>query len=286
MSKRKQMQIENALSTGAAFSRYYQQLCEMALSRFKWNNIPDEVNSDYLERTLLLDGHVCFSKDETIGFYALPCTISAPNDVYGVGTRYQIITPTYYHAEKNRENAVIIYANSLRTAIEPIIYYYAKRLTTLDRIIEINANAQKTPLLITCDENMRLTMVNVYNDYNGNIPAIFGNKNLTPNSIEVLKTDAPYIADKINLLKKDIWSEALTYLGISNFETSKKERAITGEVTRSMGSTISMRNSELLTRQECAKKINNMFGLAISVSYNPDYDDIDLNAIETVEVEE
>ena len=151
---------------------------------------------------------------------------------------------------------------------------FSKRLYNLDRAIDVNANAQKTPILILCDENQRLVMKNLYKQYEGNEPFIFGNKNLDVNGVTVLSTGAPYVADKLYELKTQLWNEALTYLGISNINIVKKERLITDEVTRNQGGTVASRYSRLESRRQACEKINKMFGLDIWVDYREDYQEV------------
>ena len=127
--------------------------------------------------------------------------------------------------------------------------------------------------------------MNLYKQYDGNEPFIFGDKNLDLNSITVLKTDAPYISDKIYELKSNIWNEALTVLGISNVNTHKKERMITDEVTRTQGGTIASRYSRLEARQTAIDKINKMFGTNIEVNYREDFEQTDGNDTEEGEPE-
>lgn len=152
---------------------------------------------------------------------------------------------------------------------------YAKKLYNLDRILDVNTNAQKTPVLISVSETQRLTAENVYQKWDGNQPVIFGDKELDPNMLRVLKTDAPYVADKIYQLKTQYWNEALTYLGISNLNVQKKERLVSDEVTRSQGGTIASRYSRLQARREACDKINKMFGLDIWVDYREDFREAD-----------
>ena len=148
---------------------------------------------------------------------------------------------------------------------------FAKRLYNLDRIIDVNANAQKTPVLVQGTEKQRLTLVNLYKEFDGNAPFIFGDKNLDLNSLRAISTNAPYVADKLYQLKTQIWNEALTYLGISNLNIQKKERMITDEVQRNQGGTIASRYSRLEARREAVDKINRMFGTDISVDYREDF---------------
>ena len=89
--------------------------------------------------------------------------------------------------------------------------------------------------------------------------------------MQALKTDAPYVSDKLYQLKTQIWNEALTYLGISNLSIQKKERLITDEAIRSQGGTIASRYSRLEARRKACEEINDMFGLNVSVDYRHDY---------------
>ena len=107
--------------------------------------------------------------------------------------------------------------------------------------------------------------------WDGNEPVIFGDKNLDTNNFAVLRTDAPYIADKIYQLKTQYWNECLTRLGISNVNIQKKERLISDEVMRAMGGVIASRYSRLEMRRQAVKQINEMFGLNVEVNYRDDF---------------
>jgi hypothetical protein len=107
------------------------------------------------------------------------------------------------------------------------------------------------------------------------MPVIFGSKQIKPNSIQVLRTDAPFLADRLIAMKMQIWNEALTYLGISNVNIQKRERLLNDEVHRNMGATIASRYSRLESRRQACEKINKMFGLDISCDYREDFQVID-----------
>ena len=73
----------------------------------------------------------------------------------------------------------------------------AYRLYETERTIDTNLIAQKTPVLIEGDTKTILTLKNVYMQYSGNTPFIFGNKQFDiSNKLNVLKTDAPYLTPK------------------------------------------------------------------------------------------
>lgn len=266
---------ESLFDNSATYQQYLNRLAELSVSMFEWKNLPETIDMRYLEMELFRKGSAVFFEDEVIGYLALGFTPQGGFDIYGNPvSRRAYSAYNNYSKYLTADNSVVIWNNYVRTNSLPTVVMFAKRLYNLDRIIDVNANAQKTPILIQASEKQRLTLLNVYKEYQGNAPAIFGDKNLDLNSLTVLKTDAPYIADKIYELKVQTWNEALTYLGISNINVQKKERLITDEVTRNQGGTIASRYSRLEERRQAAKKINNMFGLNIEVNYREDFQEL------------
>lgn len=266
---------ESAWTNNATFMQYYNRLTELSISMFEWKNLPPTIDPRFMELTLFADGQAVFFKDEVLGYLCLQNILGGEFDVYRVPIKRRAYAVNGYQKDLNRDDSVIIFNNYLHTNSMLDVRMFAKRLYNLDRAIDVNANAQKTPILIQCDETQRLTMLNVYKQYQGNEPVIFGDKNLNTNGVKVLQTNAPYVCDKLYQLKTQIWNEALTYLGISNINVQKKERLITDEVTRNQGGTIASRYSRLESRREACKKINDMFGLNIWCDYREDYQQID-----------
>ena len=265
---------ESADLNNASYIQYYDRLTELSISMFEWRNLPDTVDPRFLELTLFANGMAVFFKDEVEDYLALQCAISGPLNVYRIPIRRRAYAVNGYNRELDDKNSVIIYNNMLHKNSMLDVRMFARELYNLDRAISVNANAQKTPILIRCDENQRLTLENLYMDYDGNKPVIYGDKGLNPNALSVLKTDAPYVADKLYTLKTQKWNEALTYLGISNVNITKRERLITDEVTRNQGGTIASRYSRLQSRRMACEQINRMFGLNVQCDYREDYQEI------------
>lgn len=274
MGKRKNEFWESAWLNNRAYQMYYTRLLELATSVFEWHNLPSPsgeqlgVDSRFMELALFSDGVCLFFNDEVLGYLGLQCTIGGVLDVYRNPIVRNAFASNGYYNSLNNKNSVIIYNNYLKTPSQPDIEYFARRLWQLDRIVDVNVNAQKSPYIITCDENSILTAKNMYKQLDGNEPAIFGKKGIGSIDFNVLSTNAPYVADKVQKLKNEIWNEALTYLGISNISIAKKERMITDEVLRSQGGTVASRNSRLRMRQKACEEINKMFGLNVSVDYS------------------
>ena len=116
-----------------------------------------------------------------------------------------------------------------------------------------------------------LSLLNLYQKYDGNQPFIFGTKDLKRDALQVLTTDAPDVTKSLYELKTKYFNEALTYLGISNINVQKKERLVADEVERMVGGTIASRYQRLEMRRKACNEINKMFGLNLSCDYREDF---------------
>lgn len=275
MGKRKTNYDESLLGNTATYGQYLRVLSELAVSMFEWRNVPDSIDVRYIEMQLFLTGMVVWFKDEELENQPQLCLSCLPEgnlDVYGYPTRIRAYSRyNGYNKTLSNSDSVIIYNSFLRTPSVVDSMIYARRLYILDRIIDVNANAQKTPILVRATEKQRLSLLNVYKEYDGNSPVIFGDNDLDPTALRAVTTNAPFVADKIYELKTQYWNEALTRLGISNINTQKKERLITDEVTRNQGGVVASRYSRLESRRTATNKINQMFGTNITVEYRQDY---------------
>lgn len=264
--------IDAAYLNKRSYCMYSDRLTELSLSMFDWQNLPDTIDSRYLELALFNRGAAVYFDDPDIGNLALKVIFSGGFDVYNIPVIRTGYASNGYRRELTRKNSVIIWNNMLHENSWNAIDLFARRLANLDRIIDVNANAQRTPVIIECDEQERLTMENLYMQYEGNYPMVFGRKGITSNKpFNVLKTDAPFVGKDLYELKTLIWNEAMTYLGISNVNTVKRERMITDEVLRNLGGTVASRYSRLEARRQACKQINKMFGTDIWVDYREDY---------------
>lgn len=248
------------------FIQYQNRLTELAVSTFEWKNLPDTVDPRYIELELFMNGSALYFNDEVIGNLGLSMLSHGRFGYYGEPVKRRAYSKyTNFQMETNNKDSVIIWNNFLRTNSVLDIQLFAYRLYNCDRIIDVNLNAQKTPVMITATEQQKLTMLNLYKEYDGNQPFIFGDKSLNLDAMKVLKTEAPFVADKIRQEKVEIWNEVLTYLGIPNTNFQKKARLITDEVNRGQGGTLACLNSRLAPRKLAAEKINAMFGTNITV---------------------
>lgn len=262
---------------------YLERLKKIAISIFQWTNLPESMDERFLEYSLYYTGQAALLQNEAgvlintkactagdINIYELPTSINC----YSVG--YNKTKKVYdgFVAEgaDPSEYAVHVLNNLNRCATAYTIELFAYRLYLAQRCADTNISINRMPFIISVDENQRLTMENLFNQIDANKTAIFGDKNSLSNikeSLKVLPTNPPFIADKLNEYKTEIWNEALSFLGINNL-SEKKERLITNEIN-SNNELINLNlQSYLVPRQKAAEQFNKLFGTNVEVKVRSD----------------
>ena len=279
--------IENAkYFTSVTYSTCFNRLYNIAISRFEWLNLPDTCNEKFIEQVLFFNGFMVGYKDTALNsFLIMPCTNNSVLDIFGYpakvnaygynGYMAQNLTPytITLGQEPTRADAALLYANYSRCPDLPAVLYFARKLTKIDRTIDVNINVQKTPYIISCGENQRLTVANMFKQVDNFEPAIITTKFYGLNGekpINVMDLKPPFVADKMQTLKRQVYQEALTYLGIEANTSEKAERQVTEELTANMGETESMRQSPLASRKQFCKEFNKIYGTNIDVKFRSD----------------
>lgn len=253
------------------YTYWYARLVEIAIAGFEWKNLPTEIDPRFLEMILCFDGKALFYFDDDLGEYvALQFFNSSTLDIYREPCKRTAFSPAvnFRHKALDESESVIIWNNGLHLPEILPLRLYARRIAECERTIDVNVKGQKTPKIIRSTNEERLTIENLFKKYDGNIPFIFGSKNLADmQDITVLDTTVPFVADKIQILKRQIFNEALTYFGIENANSEKKERLVSDEVASNYGGVDIARRTRLNARKLACRKINERFGLNIDVEF-------------------
>lgn len=271
--------IDNMLVNDETFMDYLNRFKKVALSIFEWVNLPSTMDAIWLEKCLYYFGQATLLKDKNYGFINTKCSANGDLNIYGLPTSFNCYSFEYQKVRKlytglitglsdaqkearDYYECILVQNNWERIPTSTSMELFALRLYEAEQASFVNIKAQKTPVLLIVDEKQRLTMENLYSQYDGNRPFIFGDKkNLNPDSLKCLKTDAPFVADRIMEYKKEIWNEALTFLGVNNIMIDKKERLITDEAN-SNNELINLNlQSYLAPRQKACDQFNEKFGL-------------------------
>ncbi|MBR2553446.1 MAG: hypothetical protein IKE94_01180 [Aeriscardovia sp.] len=272
-------EAENVMMNQNTYWMYLWRLMDLSISVFDWQNLPDGVDPRMLEFWLMRNGFCVFFYDEMLkdssladgnapeGYAVLQALINGPWDMYNYPTQRRAYSVNGLNIDLNETNSVLIFNDYLRVPIYPTLQLYAQRLAEIDRTIDINVMNQKTPKIVRCDEKQRLTFKNLMMQAQGNVYWIFGDKNIDLRNIDVLDVTAPYVANELQILKHQYWNEALTFLGVENVTTEKKERLISNEVMSNMGDVEAQRFTRLNARKYACQQINDLFGLDVNCEF-------------------
>ena len=279
-SKSQSYKFEDSLIVNdATYNDYLNRFRRIALSIFEWVNLPKSMDARYLEQCLYYNGQAALLFDKKYGFINTKCAGSGYINIYGLPDRFNcfsygydsmrklytglnpMLTENQFENQKNYE-CILVMNNFDRTPTSGSMELFAWRLYLAQRTCDVNISGQRFPVMIVGDEKQRLMLENLYTQYNGNQPFIFGNKNqLNDDMLKAIKTDSPYVADKITEYKKEIWNEALTYLGINNISVQKKERLTENESNENNELVNLNLQSMLAPRLEACREFNEKFGL-------------------------
>ena len=249
---------------------YLERMKKICLSMFEWVNLPSSMNARFIEQCLFYNGQAALLSTEDYGYINTMAADGGYINIYGLPT--EIICYSYRFNERRslymtdtggekNEECILVMNNYDRIPTCSSIYLFAMRLAEAQRTADINIKAQRTPVLITTDQKQLFTLKKMYEEYDGNTPVIFADKNsLTPDSLKSIKTDAPFIAQNIMDYKREIWNEFLTTMGISNL-SEKRERMISNEVDSNNELVNLNLQSQLITRKEACRQFNEKYGL-------------------------
>lgn len=276
-SKPKQANLEHIRMNQLTYRRYFNWISDLAMSLFEWVNLPNGCNERFLEKMLFERGSVLFFKEDVVSekeeqYLHLPFTQTGL-DVYGEPS--QMIARAVNGKGlwvRDRSNSVIIYNNYVREGDIETAHYYAKEIYEIKRSFDTNIKTQKFPYLLTAPQEAVHSVKQIYKKIEENEPMIVvSDKWGSIANIEVLRTETPFVADKLQANYKEIFNEMCHYFGI-NVSPDKKERMIVSEVMNGIGITEASRQIRLKTRKQACEQINKMFGLNVDVRFRKDVD--------------
>lgn len=267
---------------------YLSYLFNIALNMFEYTDMPKSVDTFYLEFIMQTRGLCIIIDDERFGPTALECTIGGKLNHYYMPTAYRGVDPTGELTGTYNAEDVILFKNSpLYAPLVQQLHYYAKQLALASETINVNLDAQWTPYIIQGDKRMLNQFNNFMKKVRSGVRAIFTAKNLDLMSmLQVLPTQAPFVAMDVNDVKQTILRECMTFLGIDNANQDKRERVQSAEVYANNTQIIASRNIWLAERQKAVDAFNQKFGTNVKVSFRAYNDMLDMMEVNDMSLEE
>lgn len=248
-------------------NRLFNHYSLIAKSRFTWNNLPNGIESRHIEKALFEHGQVAFFDDEVLGNICLPCSPCSNLNVYGDPTSY-LITGLSYSKNIDSEKIVRILSNDNATPTLHTVNYYSNLINELEKTSNINMLQQKFPYIISTTTDNKLSMKNIFKQVDEGELAIYVDSKFSNGGdvgIKAIKTDAPYLLDKLQQHKQDLECELFTILGINNSKGESKERLLVDQINVNNGHVLMNLELEYKNRLIACEQINKKFNLNITV---------------------
>lgn len=276
MSRKRRDEITNQTNMTNVFRRM-KLICT---NLFEWKGLPETINERYLEEILFENGNILWFEMKARGVFALQAVVAGPINLYNEPTGYQTVSvdPEFIQ-QRTMDTAVVMWNDYSRHPMRDIVMGFADRINRIERTIDINVHGQKTPFMIVGNDKTLLSLKNIYEDIDAYKAVIYIDKEMGADleNVIVHPTVAPYVSDKLTDLKHDTWNEFYTFMGLNNANTDKKERLNQTEVEANDPQIFVQKEIMLRTRQQACEKINEMFGLNISVDYKEEVMEVNTN---------
>lgn len=250
----------NDLTYRTLFDRY-KLVC---MNEHIWEGLPEGIEPRHIERWLFSKGYCCFFKRSKGGFMVLECAANGQQNVYGDPTGYRI-HGVGFQTTRRADDCVIIRNNLLSLPTEDFVIHYVNKITEAERTMDVNMKACKTPVIFACDDKDLLTFKRMFQQVDGNTPALFVDRGLNLDSIQAFLTGVQFMGNDLMDYKRAVESDLLTFIGQDNTPVDKKERLITDEAEANNQLIASFADLQLEARRKACEEINAMFGLNISV---------------------
>lgn len=261
------------------FKTIYNKYKLIAMNAFEWEGLPAGILPRHIERELFSKGKAIFFKAPRMSYMCLACSESGEVDPYGDPLRYTAHGFNYHHTFE-RDECVIIENNLLRLSTEQFIMFYVNKLTEAERTMDVNIKANKTPVVVLCDDKDVLSFKRIFQMVDGNTPAVFADRSISLDNMQALDLKAKFLGNELMDYKKSVENELLTFLGKNNIPAEKKERLITDEANSNNQLIESFFELQFEARRRACDEINEKFGLNVSVKRR---ESLVENSVETVE---
>lgn len=265
MSRQKRRFFQRIYKEGVEYNKWLFKFANNAIASYRVEGLPVEVDARWLALKLFELGSVAFFYDEDAQEYAcMQYLTMGVFDCYGNPTKIRVCNPwTNYQKILKKGQFVIIWDNYLRINSYQSFIGLAYRLTRLDGTIDVNCTAQKTPVIVACNENSQLSMKNMIARVDADEPYIPVSKKFNTDDIQAIQLNAPFIALDLLEAQQRLYNQGNSMLGITSVIAQKKERMITSEVESSNADSLANRRSRTMARDFATEQIKELFGIDV-----------------------
>ena len=241
---------------------YYRNIItQMAMSRFRWINLPKTCDERYLEWVLTMEGcaTIAFPAKMRGTFLSLKAADNGKPNMYGIASSWTAIGDNGTRFQCDRRNGVLIYDNETRFPIMSGIDLYANELTHIRITKRMNRLHQQVPFILKGPQEKKQDMANLYKQVAGGEPAILATNGIDAIDYEALTTNVPFLGEELATDETNVWNRVYTMLGITN-SLFKAERMTEDEIRAQASPTELIKMNSLEERRKAARLLNERFG--------------------------
>lgn len=250
---------------------WYYKLMNLAIVRYEWKNLPPQIEPMFIEQSLFYNSIGAFVVDDVTNIPAFfNVNLTGNIDIYDFPEERQAYASNGYWEMYGKDNSVIVRDNPTMFPLCWTTMLYAQRLNNLWRTIDLNVYCQRTPTVIACTQDTRLSYEILSKKYESYVPVIKVADTMDLDKFKALSLGAPYVADKLQDQIRYTLAQYLTDLGYNNNAQQKKERLVSSETEGNNGEIEASRNVGLVSRKRCAKQCNKLFGWNVDVVFRSD----------------
>lgn len=252
---------QSASANQRTYLYYVDIITKMALSRFRWINLPETCDERYLELTLVTQGiaSIAFPRKMEGTFLSLQCAQQGQPNMYDRPIRWLAIGQNGSKYSCDAKNGVVVFDNETRYPLMAGIQLYANELTHLRLTRRMNRMHQQIPFILTGPQERRQDMVNLFKQVAGGEPAILATDDIQQIGYDAMSTGVEFIGEQLAVDEQNIWSRIYTMLGLTN-TTMKQERMTEDEIRAQKAPSELVLESCLIERRKAARELNERFG--------------------------
>lgn len=247
-------------------------LLNNALSIFKYDGLPDNVNAVDLEKNLLRFGKILFTKWHN-EFYIFSYSDTGKQNYLGEYTKFQVNNP-YIQCNEifTDDNAVRIFNTDTHEPLINLMGMYSELLTESYLTLNMADINSRIPFFISARDNATKASAEIFvkqiQDGKQGVIAeqpLFDSLNINP------LTDHENIAQIVEL-NKFFYSDYFQKIGLTNLYNNVHDRISATETEFTATSIYPYVDNMKRNRDIAVEKINAMFGLSVTVEFSSSWD--------------
>ena len=239
---------------------YRNQIMQMAMSRFRWLNLPATCNERYLEYTLMMEGLacICYPKSQEGTFYSTRAVTDTRPNVYDDYPKWRSVGNNGWSFYASNDSGTLVWDNATRFPIMMGIEVYARQLAHIQLTKEMNRFHQQVPWILKGPANRKNDMMQIAKQVSGGELAILAYDGFDDIEVDALQTQVPFIGAELAQDEKNTWNGVYQLLGIEN-STLKLERQTQDEIHAQKSPTTLVKMASLDERRRAADYLNRRF---------------------------